>query len=500
MALLGADAVPSSGPVDIVIEGDRIADIRPSGDAPPPGTVIDCRRRLVTPGLVNGHHHSAEHFHKGRYDGLPLELWMNFTRPIRPLPLTPRLVYLRTMVGAIEALRTGTTTLVDDFNVSPVLKPDLVEAGIRAYEDIGIRALVGPTLFDKPFFRAMPFVDEEFPADLLRELDATRHTPPGEVLDFVRDLARTRHPAKARVGYIAAPSAPQRCTERFLLAVRELADTFDVPAMIHVQETRLQVVTGHLMFGSTMVEYLDRLGFLKPKTSLIHAVWLNPKEMELIARAGATVQHNPASNLRMGSGLQPLRETLDAGINVSMGSDGVASIESVDMHKVMLTGALVAKLRGPDYTRWVDSREIWRAATLGGAAALGRGDELGAIEKGRIADLVAYRLDHIPFVPLNDPVRQLVYAESGAGVDTVVVGGEPVLRNGALTRIDEAALLGEIQAARDELAPLIAASEVEVNRMRAPYERIYRRCLAMPIAADTFPALMPTHAPARLGA
>src|SRR5437867_8835364 len=96
IVLLGVDATPSNGPVDLVIEGDRIADIRPSGSAPPSGTVVDASRRLVTPGIINGHHHSAEHFHKGRYDNLPLELWMNFTRPIRPLPLTPRLVYLRT--------------------------------------------------------------------------------------------------------------------------------------------------------------------------------------------------------------------------------------------------------------------------------------------------------------------------------------------------------------------------------------------------------------------
>lgn len=492
IALLGADARPSPGPVDVVIDGPRIADIRPAGSAPLQGTIVDASRHLVTPGLVNGHHHSAEHFHKGRYDNLPLELWMNFTRPITPLPLTPRHVYLRTMVGAIEALHTGTTTLIDDFNVSPVLRPEYVAAGFEAYDDIGIRALLGPTLFDKPFFRGMPFVDEEFPADLLRELDSVQQTPPEEVLDFVRGLAKQRHPATNRVGYIVAPSAPQRCTEKFLLQARALADEFDLPLMIHVQETRLQVVTGHVFFGSTMVEYLDRLGFLKPKTSLIHAVWLNPREIELLARAGATIQHNPASNLKMGSGLQPLREVLDAGVNVSMGSDGVASIETVNMHLVMAAGALLSKLRGPEFTRWVGSREIWRAATQGGAQGLGRERDLGVLEQGRVADVVGYRRDRIALTPLNDPVRQLVYAETGADVDMVFVDGEPVLMDGKLTRVDEAALLREIAEVHAELAPLLAESEGHVNRMREPYERIYRRCLATPIAADTYPALMRT--------
>jgi guanine deaminase len=123
-----------------------------------------------------------------------------------------------------------------------------------------------------------------------------------------------------------------------------------------------------------------------------------------------------------------------------------------------------------------------------------RGHDLGAVEKGRIADLVAYRRDRIPFVPLNDPVRQLVYAETGASVDMVFVEGEPIIMNGAFTRIDEARLLGEIGEVHADLAPIIAESEAALNRLREPYERIYRRCLETPIADDTFPALMSTRA------
>lgn len=143
LALLGPDAVPSDGPVDIVIDGPTIAAVRPAGSAPPEGEVVEAAGRLVTAGLINGHHHSHENFHKGRYDNLPLELWMNFVRPVDPLPWTPRQVYLRTLIGAMEALHTGATTLIDDLNVSPVLEPAHVEAVFQAYEDIGIRALVG---------------------------------------------------------------------------------------------------------------------------------------------------------------------------------------------------------------------------------------------------------------------------------------------------------------------------------------------------------------------
>ncbi|MEJ0069282.1 MAG: amidohydrolase family protein [Pseudomonadota bacterium] len=487
IALLGPNAERSPGPVDIVIDGRRIAAIRPAGSQPPTGTAIEARNRLVTAGLINGHLHSHESFYKGRKDNLPLELWMNYVRPLKPIPLTPRQVYLRTMAVAIEALRSGTTTLCDDMNISPVIRPDHVAAVYQAYEDSGIRALVGPTLFDRPFFRAMPFVDEEFPPTLLAELDAGRTTSGAELLAFARGLARDHHPREHRVGFIAAPSAPQRCTEEFLRAVRAMADELDLPVMSHVQETRLQVVTGQLWHGKTMIEYLDTIGFLKPNTTLIHGVWLTPREIDILARSGATVQHNPTSNLKTGSGLMPLRALLDAKVNVSLGSDGCGSIDTCNMQYVLMAAALLHKLRG-DHTSWVGAREAFLAGTMGGARAIGFGDALGAVEVGRLADLAVYRLDRVPFAPLNDPLNQLVYAESGSSLDMMFVDGEPVMRDGQLSRIDEAALLAELTEEHAKLAPLLDASERDVERMIPPYERIYRRCQAIDIAPDTYPA------------
>jgi len=487
LALLGQGARPSDGGVDIVIEGRHIREIRPTGTRAPEGEAIDLRGRLVTAGLINGHHHSHEGYYKGRKDNLPLELWMNYVRPLRPIELSARDVYLRTMIGAIEALHSGTTTLCDDTNVAPRIRHDHVEAVFQAYDDIGIRAYVGPTLFDRPFFRAVPFVDEEFPRELLNELDATPMFSSAELLDFAKTLARTRHPREKRVGYIAAPSAPQRCTEDFLRAVRAMADELDLPVMMHVQETRMQVVTGQLWYGSTMVEYLDRIGFMKPNTAFIHAIWLNPREIEILARTGVTVQHNPTSNLKVGSGLAPVRALLDAGVNVSMGTDGCGSIEGTDMQNPLYLAAMLNKLRG-NYTQWFGAPEALRAATMGGATALGRGDELGAIESGRIADLTAYRLRSIPFTPLNDAVNQLIYAAGRNEVDFVMVDGEVVLADGRLTGVNEDALLDEIAEAHARIEPLLTASEKDVERLRPPYERIYTRCQHIEIAADTYPA------------
>jgi guanine deaminase len=486
-ALLSEAASPSDGPVDVVIDGRHIQDIRPSGARPAEGKKIDLTGQLLTAGLINGHHHSHEGYYKGRKDNLPLELWMNYVRPLKPIELSPREVYLRTMIGAIEAVHSGTTTLCDDTNTSPRIIPGHVEAIFQAYEDIGIRAYVGITLFDRPFFRAVPFVDQEFPEELLAELDATKMDSGRDLLEFARGLARDHHPKSKRVGYIAAPSAPQRCSEEFLRAVRRIADDFDLPVIMHVQETRMQVVTGQLWYGSTMVEYLDRIGFMKPNTAFIHGVWLNPREIDILARTGVSLQHNPTSNLKVGSGLAPIRALLDAGVNVSMGTDGCGSIEGTDMQNSLYLAAMLNKLRG-DHEGWFGASEVLRAATMGGAKALGRGGELGAIETGRIADLTAYRLHSFPFTPLNNVLNQLVYAANRHEVDFVMVDGETILSDGKLTRVDEERLLGEIAEAHARIAPQLDASEKEVERLREPYERIYRRCHKIEIAPDTYPA------------
>lgn len=489
-ALLGEDATASEGAVDIVIEGDRIREVRPAGAGDPVGEVVDCAGLLLTPGLINGHHHSHEHFYKGRKDNMPLELWMNYVRPLKPIEYTPRQVYLRTVIGALEAVRTGTTTICDDLNVSPRIRRDHVEAAFQAYEDVGIRAMVGITLFDRPFFRAVPYVDEEFPKALLDKLDGTAMYTSDELLAFATELARTRHPKENRVGYIAAPSAPQRCTEDFLRAVRRLADDNDLPLMMHVQETRMQVVTGQLVYGSTMIEYLDRIGFMKPNTQFIHAVWLNPREIDLIARRGVSLQHNPTSNLKVGSGLMPLRAVLDKGVNVSLGSDGCGSIENVDMQLVLKAAALLQKLRG-DHTGWTGATEAFEAGTMGGARALGQGHNLGAISPGRKADITGYRLDALAFTPLNVPLNQLVYSATRADLALSVVDGEPILKDGAFTRVDETALIAEIHDAHAEIEPMIASSERDVEALLGPYDRIYRRCQHQPIAPDTYPARFP---------
>lgn len=492
-ALLGDELRFDGRPLDLRVENGRIAAIAPAGTltgAP----VVELPRQLLVPGLVNGHQHSHEHFQRGRTENLPLELWMHLVRTRIPVPLTPRQVYLRTMIGAIESLRTGCTTLVDDLALGAAIDPERIDAVLQAYDDAGIRALLGFAMMDKPIVDNFPFVAERVPPELAAELRAAPRPRGDEQLALVRRLAATRHPQQRRVGVLASVSAPQRATKGFLQQVRALADELALPVISHVQETRLQVVTGQLFFGKPMVEYLADIGFLKPATSLIHAVWLNPREIAALADSGATAQHNPWSNLLLGSGVQPVRELLDAGVNVSLGSDGSCSTVTVNMLNVLGSAAGVAKLRGDDPGRWLSARETLQAGTLAGGRALGFGDQLGSLREGAIADLVGYRLDSVTFTPLTDPVRQLVYAERGAGVAFVMVDGRVVMQQGRLAGIDEAAVLAEIESEYRGLAERYTEAEASVAPILAAVERIYRQSLATAIPADTYPARLPSSA------
>jgi guanine deaminase len=486
-ALQGADLAFEKRPLDVVIEGERIAAIEPAGSVREADHVVDLGGRLLVPGLINGHLHSHEHFHRGRTENLPLELWQHHVRPPVPIPFTTRHVYLRAALGALETLRTGATCLVDDMAVGGAINREQVDAVLQAYDDVGVRALVGFAMMDRPLVDNFPFGDT-LPADLVARMRALPRPGAGEYLGLVRDLAGRHHPRSRRVGVLVSASAPQRCTQEFLLACARLADELDVPVITHVQETRMQVVTGQQFYGSPIVEYLGRIKFLSPRTSLIHAVWLNPREIRALAESGATVQHNPWSNMTLGSGVQPTRACLDAGVNVSLGSDGSCSTVSLNMLQVAGAAAALSKVRAPEYETWLSAREVLAAGTQGGARALGFGNGLGVIAPGALADIVAYRLDTVAFTPLHDPVRQLIYAERGASIDFVMVGGEVAVRDGRVTRVDEARLLSEIQTEIDGLAEQFAASQASVAPVVDAMAALYRRALQAEIPPDTHAA------------
>jgi cytosine/adenosine deaminase-related metal-dependent hydrolase len=473
-------------PLDLVVAGDRIEAVRPGGGSAPAGyREVDARGRLVLPGLINAHLHSDENLFKGRYDNLPLELWMLFTYP--PLaygPVPPRLAYLRTMIGAIEMLRGGVTAVGDDVSQFPSATPDVTDAIMQGYLDAGLRASVTVALSDKPWPDKLPRVRGLLPEDLLREFGPPEQVP---ALLAIYEHALTHWHGKAgrlRVGVSA--SAPERCSDALLLALADFARRHELTMTTHVLESRLQVVAGREFFGHTLVERLDRLGLLSERLTIAHGIWMTEADISRLARSGATVAHNPVSNLRLGAGIAPLTRLLAAGVTVALGTDGSSSNDAQGVFEAMKAAVILQRVVDPGFERWPTARDALAMATAGGARALGLQEHTGILAPGRLADFVLLDLNTPSFVPLNNAVRQLVFAESGRAVDRVYVGGRLVVSGGRVISVDETAIYDELRVLLPEFERHYRGA-VEANRRLFPFvEQVYRQITAEDVGLERY--------------
>ncbi len=470
----GQGARPIAG--DILIEGDRIAAIGDLG-ASRADTVLDGRDRLVMPGLVNGHMHSPEALYKGRYDNMPLEIWMLYAYPILGAQvISPRLVYLRTALCAIESLKTGTTCVTDDVYESPHQTPEQLEAVFQAYEDVGLRATVSGHVVDRPFLDTIPFTREFVPEALRAEVDALGTADGAAWLGLCRDAISRHHGRAGRLGFMVAPSAPQRCTPELMQEAMALAEAHDLPFHTHILETRIQAVTGQEFYGETLISYMKRLDLLKPRTTIAHSIWVTDADIEMMGEAGVSIVHNVTSNLKLGAGVAPVKRILRAGVNVALGSDGLSSSDSTRMFTVMHAAGLIHNVQTPDTDLWLSAQEVLHCATLGGARSACLGEQTGSLEPGKKADMIMLDLTTVPFTPRNNLANHLVYCETGSSVTHAIVNGEIMAEAGRCLRVDEAALLAEL---REEMPAFLAAHErtEALNRRFEPYFRkIHERC------------------------
>jgi 5-methylthioadenosine/S-adenosylhomocysteine deaminase len=487
--ILALDAAHGATPFagDILIEGDRIAAIGPSLAVETGTTVIDGHDRLVMPGLVNAHLHSGETFFKARYERMPLEVWLLYAYPLLAGPVIPLpLLRLRSLLVAMESLKSGVTTICDDFFDPPAHSLDRLGTVFAAYDEIGIRANVSSGVMNIPTLDSLPFAREIMPAETQRLLDFGPPISAGAYVDYCKSAFAALDGRAGRLRFMIAPSAPQRCTPDFMLACDELARAHGVPYHTHVLETKTQAVTGEVFNGKSLIRTMHELGLLHRGTTIAHGVWVSDADMALMGAAGCSVAHNAISNLKLGSGVAPVRRLIDAGVNVALGTDGLSSNDSARIFDVMRVAALMHSVTGPDYGRWVASDEILRAATINGARSALLDHVTGSLEPGKRADLLVLRLDAAAFVPRNDLVRHLVYCESGSSIESVMVNGEIVVRDGRLTRVDEAALLAEIRA---EVPPYLAEQDEAERRARVlePYfAEIHRRATARDIGLDRY--------------
>ncbi|WP_420101456.1 amidohydrolase family protein [Bosea sp. (in: a-proteobacteria)] len=473
-----------AGPVDVLVRDRRIAAVGPTIAAPAEARIVDGTGRLLMPGLVNAHFHSSVNHMKGRLPGLPLEIFMLYESPaLEVLAPTPREAYLRTLLGAIEMLKTGTTAVQDDCFLVPRPTPEIIDAVCQAYADAGIRATVALDEPEVAELRKLPFLSDIVPEDIGKILSRPPALQGPDLLKLYDHLITRWHGAMdGRIRAALSCSAPQRVTPAYFHALDELSREHGLPLYAHMLETKLQRVFGHERLGGrSLVRYVHDLGLLSDRLNVIHAIWVDNDDLDLLAASGAVVAHNPVSNLRLGSGVMPFRAMRDRGIPICLGVDEAITDDAVNMWSVIKTAGMIHNLTGSDYRRWPQAKEILDCAIGGGARAMGLSGELGAIAPGQLADLILLDLETPAFTPLNDVSRQLVHCENGHSVRMTIVAGAIVAENGVVTSVNETAILAE---AREVFAGRRAALEAaarEMDRFLPYYDAMYERAAAVDV-------------------
>ena len=478
--LLAMDAADTDlSAADVQVEGTTIAAIG-TDLQPRPGTrVIDGRGKLLMPGLINGHFHSSGNFNKGALDDMPLELFMLYeVPPFDCPPISPRLNYVRTLLGAVEMLKTGVTAVHDDPFYVPVVSMELIDSAMQAYADSGIRATVSINMPNVVEYEKYPFLFEMLPESFRRKMRESPVVPTAALLALNREfISRWHNAGQGLLRASASCSAPQRVKPDYLRGLSELSATFDIPCNMHILETRLQRVLGAQLYGKSLVRYVHEQGVLTERTLVIHAIWVNEADMDLMAESGCSVAHNPLCNLKLGSGIMPFRKLADRGINICLGSDEMCSDDAVNLWNVAKLAGLVHKIADFDYRKWPTATEVLRCATVNAAQAMGIEDAVGSIEVGKQADLVMVDLNTLAFTPLNDLRRQLVFCENGSSVRSVMVAGRILVEDGKVLSIDEEALKAEIRELMGEYRAQYQAVEHWARTLEPIYLRMYERCL-----------------------
>lgn len=403
----------------IHVEESRITYVGPAAAAPPfeGAETVGGEHMVALPGLVNTHTHAAMTLLRGYADDMTLEAWLQ----TRIWPFEMRLeaddVYWGTLLAICEMLRGGTTCFADMYHFYPRGTEAAIEAGARAAP---AAVIIG--VFPEP----------------MRQIR--------NGIAFVREFAGA---GDGRITPFLSPHSLYTCDQEHWRAVLEGARELNVPVHTHVAETRREVADVKAAWGTPPVETLHAIGALQGPLLAAHCVYLADHEIELITanrNANGTtlrVAHNPTSNLKLASGFAPIHRYLNADITVGVGPDGTASNNTLDLWKEMRLAALLQKTITGDPTT-VPARQALLMATAEGARALDLHDQIGSLETGKKADIIIVDFDKPHLHPLYNVVSHLVYAATAADVDTVLVDGRVLLRNGELTTLELPRITAEV--------------------------------------------------------
>ncbi len=406
-----AERVVSDGAV--VVEGDRVAAVGDRGelaDAYPDHERVDCD--LLAPGLVGAHVHSVQSLGRGIADDEELLDWL-FDH-VLPMEASMGADEMRAAadLAYLELIESGTTTAVDHLSVAHA------DEAFEAAADAGVRALMGKVLMDK-----------DSPDGLLEDTDhALAETERlVEEYDGIRD---------GRIRYAVTPRFAVSCTEECLRGCRDIADEYGVRIHTHASENRGEIETVEDETGMRNVHWLDEVGLTGEDVVLAHCVWTDETEREVLAETGTHVTHCPSSNMKLASGVAPVRDYLDRGINVALGNDGPPCNNTLDAFTEMRQASLLGKVEELDPTA-IPARTVFEMATRNGAEAAGF-ETVGKLREGWTADIVGLATDNARSTPIHDPYSHLAFAAHGDDVTLTMVDGEVLYREGEHVRLDDA--------------------------------------------------------------
>jgi 5-methylthioadenosine/S-adenosylhomocysteine deaminase len=450
---------------DMLIENAKIARIGPPGMAVPgDAQAIDATDRLLMPGLINAHTHSHGNLVRSAGDKWTLELGMHLVAAIRRNQ-TVEDKYLGALIGAVEMVSKGCTACYDLVYEAPYPTVEGLNAVAQAYADVGMRAVVTPMMASHSFYRAYPGLLEALPADMRDHFGAWNAGKDEMSLDVTRKALHGWKFDRDQVTMAVSPTTPLHCSDAFWKGAAALAREYGAGLHSHLAESKLQAVGGLERYGCTLTEHLDHLGVLGPNFTAAHGVWLDDADVSRLADRGAKLAHNPGSNMRYGSGLAAVRRMLDRKLQVGIGTDSRSCSDNLNMFEAMRLASFVSRVRGPDYRRWLGTDEVFRMATVDSAHALGFGDKIGRLEAGAYADIVFLNRRNLNYVPLNDVTNQIVNAEDGTGVDSVMIGGRMILERGRFTTVDYDSLAEKAERAIERMRGVNADALELANRL-----------------------------------
>ncbi len=402
----------------LCIKNDTLAKIEPHENhtpLPEGKKIIDAQGGIIMPGLVNTHTHLPMALFRGLADDLPLSVWLNeHIFPAESNHIHPESVRLGALLSGAEMLLSGTTTCCDGY-----FYEDNVAAAVN---DIGMRAILGQGVID-------------FPAPGVSK-------PEDNVDNAIRFIQKWKN-----ISPLITPSmfchSPYTCSEATLKKAKDAADANGVLFQIHTAETKDEYVSIQTKHHTTPVKYLDKIGIIDQNTLLVHAVWLDNDDIEIMAKRRASVSHNPESNMKLASGIAPVPALLKAGVTVGLGTDGCASNNNLDLFSEMDTAAKLHKVNTMDPTV-MDAVTVLKMATIDGAKSLGLQDIIGSLEVGKKADVIIIDTRKPHLIPVYNPVSHIVYAAKGSDVQDVIVDGKVLLKNRKLLTVDMEDILGKV--------------------------------------------------------